>query len=150
MSEQIRIKKSYIEKQKEQEGTPSENPHARSESLLALYKKEKAKQLFQEQLNFMKQKKAFEQHVAEIDRQHSLERLIRARKEYVILNLIFKKLRFSFIHQNFKTRITPIFFSFVRQILLLCLIFNDEIFERYMSHLYLNKKNGKLSLPFLF
>jgi hypothetical protein len=81
LSEQIRIKQTTAEKQKEARKAPSENPHARSESLLELYKKEKAKQLYQEQLDLMKQKKAFEKHVAEIDREHSIERLILARKE---------------------------------------------------------------------
>lgn len=81
LSEQIRIKHDSAEKQKETQKAPSENPHARSESLLTLYKKEKAKQLYQEQLDLMKQKKAFESHVAEIDREHSIERLILSRKE---------------------------------------------------------------------
>ena len=81
LSEQIRIKHEKTEKQKETRKASSENPHARSESLLALYKKEKAKQLYQEQLDLMKEKKAFEKHVAEIDREHSIERLILARKE---------------------------------------------------------------------
>ena len=80
LSEQIRIRNKIMAEDKEKQSM-SENPHARSESLMVLYKKEKAKQLYQEQLQLMKQKKDFEMRVSDIDKMHSLERLVLARKE---------------------------------------------------------------------
>ncbi|KAJ3414067.1 Coiled-coil domain-containing protein 81 [Chytridiales sp. JEL 0842] len=59
----------------------TENPFARSESLMVLYQKEKAKQLYQEQLAIIKQKREYESRLAEMERQHSLERLALSRKE---------------------------------------------------------------------
>ena len=79
LSEQIRIKHQIASQQ--DKPFVNENPHARSESLMVLYKKEKAKQLYQEQVLLMKQKKEFESKVTEIDRKHSLNRLVLARKE---------------------------------------------------------------------
>ncbi|KAJ3037688.1 hypothetical protein HDV00_001410 [Rhizophlyctis rosea] len=58
-----------------------ENPFARSESLMFLYQKEKARQLYQEQLAIIKQKREYEQRVAEMERKHSLERLAMSRRE---------------------------------------------------------------------
>ncbi len=84
LSEQIRIKNQIVSQQ--EKPFMSENPHARSESLMVLYKKEKAKQLYQEQLQLMKQKRNYEAKIAEMDKQHSLERLVLARKEQVFVN----------------------------------------------------------------
>ena len=61
----------------------TENTFARSESLMFLYQKEKAKQLYQEQLAIIKQKREYETRVADIEKQHSLDRLALSRKEYV-------------------------------------------------------------------
>jgi hypothetical protein len=77
LSEQIRARKERDEKKPE---SPHENPHARSDSLMVLYKKEKAKQLYLDQLELMKQKKEYEAKIAELDRKHSLERVITTRK----------------------------------------------------------------------
>lgn len=85
LSEQIRARKEREETKPE---PPGENPHARSESLMVLYKKEKAKQLYLEQIELMKQKKEYEAKIAELDRTHSLERVITTRKGY---NIIFFK-----------------------------------------------------------
>ncbi|KAJ1549739.1 hypothetical protein HK096_010722, partial [Nowakowskiella sp. JEL0078] len=57
-----------------------ENSFARSENLMFLYKKEKAKQLYQEQLAIVSQKKDYETKISEIERRHSLERLAISRK----------------------------------------------------------------------
>ena len=82
LSEQIKIKTHIVQEQKERDDkAENQNPHARSESLMVLYKKEKAKQLYLEQLQLMKQKREFEGRIAEIDKQHSLDRLIASRKE---------------------------------------------------------------------
>ena len=68
--------------EQEKPESPCENPHARSESLMVLYKKEKAKQLYLEQIEIMKQKKEYEARIAELDRKHSLERVVTTRKGY--------------------------------------------------------------------
>ena len=47
---------------------------------MVLYKKEKAKQLYMEQIDLLKQKKEYEAKLAELDRRHSLERVVRTRK----------------------------------------------------------------------
>ncbi len=77
LAEQIRARKDFEETKPE---SPCENPHARSESLMVLYKKEKAKKLYLEQIEIMKQKKEYEARIAELDRKHSLERVITTRK----------------------------------------------------------------------
>jgi hypothetical protein len=59
----------------------TENPFARSESLMFLYQKEKAKQLYQEQLAIIKQRREFENRLEAVEKQHSLERLALSRKE---------------------------------------------------------------------
>ncbi|KAI8843783.1 hypothetical protein BJ741DRAFT_589232 [Chytriomyces cf. hyalinus JEL632] len=59
----------------------TENCFARSESLMFLYQKEKAKQLYQEQLAILKQRREYETKVAELEKQHSLDRLSVSRKE---------------------------------------------------------------------
>jgi hypothetical protein len=91
LSEQIKIKNQISHEEKAKE-SPIENPHARSESLMVLYKKEKAKQMYDEQMQIRKQKKIYEAKVAEIDRERSLERLITARKEYFFITLTFSRL----------------------------------------------------------
>ncbi|KAJ3308849.1 Coiled-coil domain-containing protein 81 [Blyttiomyces sp. JEL0837] len=79
LSEQI---KKQSQRNKDGPGEPmKENHFARSESLMLLYQKEKAKQLYQEQLAIMKQKQEYEARVAALERQHSLERLALSRKE---------------------------------------------------------------------
>ncbi|KAI8923519.1 hypothetical protein BC831DRAFT_470742 [Entophlyctis helioformis] len=78
LSEQIRIHQSM----KDNSNEPSfENPFARSESLMALYQKEKAKQLYQEQLAIVRQRREYAHRVTEIEKRHSLERLAMSRKE---------------------------------------------------------------------
>ncbi|KNC97512.1 uncharacterized protein SPPG_06987 [Spizellomyces punctatus DAOM BR117] len=57
------------------------NPFARSENLMYLYQKEKAKQLYQEQLAIIKQRREYEARVADMERQHSLDRLTMSRHE---------------------------------------------------------------------
>jgi hypothetical protein len=79
LSEQIRLKTQLDDDSSKEK--LMENPHARSESLMVLYKREKAKQLYEEQIQILKKKREFESKVAEIDRQHSIERLVAARKE---------------------------------------------------------------------
>jgi hypothetical protein len=78
LAEQIRLNRSL--KEKEISGH-SENPFARSESLLALYQREKAKQLYYEQLAIVRQKRDYVIRIADIDKKHSLNRLDIARKE---------------------------------------------------------------------
>ncbi|KAI8853531.1 hypothetical protein BC829DRAFT_439936 [Chytridium lagenaria] len=78
LAEQIRAQALRAEKIQE---PMTENPFARSESLMFLYQKEKAKQLYQEQMAIIKQKREYESRIADIDRQHSLERLALSRKE---------------------------------------------------------------------
>ncbi|KAJ3094271.1 Coiled-coil domain-containing protein 81 [Phlyctochytrium planicorne] len=78
LAEQIRAQAQRSEHVQE---PVTENPFARSESLMFLYQKEKAKQLYQEQLAIIKQKREYESRIADIDRQHSLERLALSRKE---------------------------------------------------------------------
>ncbi|KAJ1565256.1 hypothetical protein HK405_012802 [Cladochytrium tenue] len=58
-----------------------ENLFARSESLMFLYQKEKARQLYQEQLAIIRQRRDYEARLANLERQHSLERLALSRKE---------------------------------------------------------------------
>ena len=79
--EQIQAKHQAVENEKKDDPTYN-NPHARSESLMVLYKKEKAKQLYQEQLMLLKQKQEYQSKISEIDNRHSLDRLVLARKEY--------------------------------------------------------------------
>lgn len=81
LAEQIQAKHEAAENEKREDPTYN-NPHARSESLMVLYKKEKAKQLYQEQLMLMRQKKEYQSKISEIDTRHSLDRLVLARKEY--------------------------------------------------------------------
>ncbi|KAJ3127609.1 hypothetical protein HK098_006048 [Nowakowskiella sp. JEL0407] len=57
------------------------NSFARSESLMFLYKREKAKQLYREQLAIVEQKKLWEKKCLEIERMGELERLANSRKE---------------------------------------------------------------------
>ena len=85
LSEQIKARKEREEIKPE---SPCENPHARSESLMVLYKKEKAKQLYMEQIELMKQKKEYEARISELDRQNSLERVINTRKRYFYKKII--------------------------------------------------------------
>ncbi|KAJ3074914.1 hypothetical protein HDU98_009883 [Podochytrium sp. JEL0797] len=59
----------------------TENSYARSETLMFLYQKEKAKQLYQEQLAILKQRRDYEVQVADMEKNHSLERLSLSRKE---------------------------------------------------------------------
>ncbi|KAI9337735.1 hypothetical protein BDR26DRAFT_935462 [Obelidium mucronatum] len=59
----------------------TENSFARSETLMFLYQKEKAKQLYQEQLAILKQRREYETRVADMEKNHSLERLALSRKE---------------------------------------------------------------------
>ncbi|KAJ3195607.1 Coiled-coil domain-containing protein 81 [Irineochytrium annulatum] len=69
-------------KRNEQSSEPMvDNPFARSENLMFLYQKEKAKQLYQEQMAIIRQKKEYETRLADMDRQHSLDRLALSRKE---------------------------------------------------------------------
>ncbi|KAI8904301.1 hypothetical protein EDD86DRAFT_213075 [Gorgonomyces haynaldii] len=78
LAEQIRIR----QENKEPIEPPSkENPYARSESLMALYQREKAKQLYQEQLAIVRQRQSYASKVADIEKRHSLERLALSRKE---------------------------------------------------------------------
>lgn len=58
-----------------------DNPYVRSESLMALYQREKAKQLYYEQLAIVRQKQDYAQRVAEIEKKNSLARLSLSRKE---------------------------------------------------------------------
>ncbi|KAI9197302.1 uncharacterized protein BJ171DRAFT_520663 [Polychytrium aggregatum] len=78
LSEQIRTAQ---ERRKQITGAETDNPFARSESLMFLYQKEKAKQLYQEQLAIIKQKREYEARVADIERKNALERLCLSRKE---------------------------------------------------------------------
>ncbi len=48
---------------------------------MALYQREKAKQLYQEQLAIVRQRQEYTKRVAEIEKRHSLERLALSRKE---------------------------------------------------------------------
>ncbi|KAJ3305782.1 Coiled-coil domain-containing protein 81 [Kappamyces sp. JEL0829] len=78
LAEQIKISNGLKEKE---EPDPTENPFARSESLMALYQREKAKQLYYEQLAIVRQKQDYAQKVSDIERRHSLHRLDISRKE---------------------------------------------------------------------
>lgn len=78
LAEQIRIQQNMKEKP---ENSSIENPFARSESLMALYQREKAKQLYYEQLAIVRQKEEYAKKVAEIEKRHSLTRLELSRKE---------------------------------------------------------------------
>ncbi|KAJ3287389.1 hypothetical protein HK104_008639 [Borealophlyctis nickersoniae] len=59
----------------------NEPPFARSESLMFLYQKEKAKQLYQEQLAIVRQKREYEARLLDLERKHSLEKLALSRHE---------------------------------------------------------------------
>ena len=48
---------------------------------MLLYQKEKAKQLYQEQMAIIRQKREYEARVREMERKHSLERLALSRRE---------------------------------------------------------------------
>ncbi len=78
LAEQIRL-------QNEMKETPDnsihENPFARSESLMELYQREKAKQLYYEQLAIVRQRQEYAKKVADIERKHSLTRLEHSRRE---------------------------------------------------------------------
>eukprot|EP00842_Homolaphlyctis_polyrhiza_P004398 jgi/Hompol1/495/HPOL_003921-RA len=78
LSEQIRTHQNIKDSSNEQN---FDNPFARSESLMALYQKEKAKQLYQEQLAIVHQRQEYANRVAEIEKRHSLDRLALSRKE---------------------------------------------------------------------
>ncbi|KAI9349434.1 hypothetical protein DFJ73DRAFT_760568 [Zopfochytrium polystomum] len=80
------IKMQTIRQKEGAVGEPmKENLFARSESLMFLYQKEKAKQLYQEQLAIIKQRQEYEARMAALERQHSLERLALSRKDYFAL-----------------------------------------------------------------
>jgi hypothetical protein len=78
LAEQIRINNGMKEPE---DDSPSENPFARSESLMALYQREKAKQLYYEQLSIVQQKEQYAKKIAEIEKRHSLSRIDVSRKE---------------------------------------------------------------------
>lgn len=60
---------------------------------MALYQREKAKQLYQEQMAIVRQRKAYATKVAEIEKRHSIQRLTLSRKEYEFLLTISLGLR---------------------------------------------------------
>lgn len=78
LAEQIEVNNSLREVV---EPDPTENPFARSESLMALYQREKAKQLYVEQLAIVKQKQDHAHKVADIEKKQSLARVDISRKE---------------------------------------------------------------------
>jgi F420-dependent methylenetetrahydromethanopterin dehydrogenase len=78
LAEQIRI--HHCTKEKD-EKPKMENPFARSESLMAMYQREKAKQLYHEQLAIVKQREDYAKKVAEIEIKHSLSRLEHSKRE---------------------------------------------------------------------
>ncbi len=78
LAEQIRLNNNL---KGSEEPDPIENPFARSESLMALYQREKAKQLYYEQLAIVRQKQDYAKKVADFDQKHSLSRLDLSRKE---------------------------------------------------------------------
>ncbi|KAJ3275036.1 Coiled-coil domain-containing protein 81 [Terramyces sp. JEL0728] len=78
LAEQIRVHQDLREKK---EPTTNENPFARSESLMALYQREKAKQMYYEQLAIVRQRQDYAQKVADIEKKHALNRLELSRKE---------------------------------------------------------------------
>jgi hypothetical protein len=57
-----------------------ENPFARSEKLLELYQKQKAKQLYQEQLAIVEQKKEYERKILALEKGLAQERLAFTKK----------------------------------------------------------------------
>ncbi|KAJ8330113.1 Coiled-coil domain-containing protein 81 [Batrachochytrium dendrobatidis] len=78
LSEQIRLRQSDKDPL---ENVVFDNPFARSESLMVLYQKEKAKQLYQEQMAIVRQRREYAHKVTEIEKRHSLDRLAISRKE---------------------------------------------------------------------
>jgi hypothetical protein len=78
LAEQIRASK---EQQEMEPSKLNQSPYGRSESLMALYQKEKAKQLYQEQMAIVEQRRAYSKKVAEVEKMHSLDRLAQSRKE---------------------------------------------------------------------
>ena len=78
LAEQIRINRTLKDKE---DSDPTDNPFARSESLMALYQREKAKQIYYEQLAIVRQKRDYANRVSDVDKKHSLTRLDIARKE---------------------------------------------------------------------
>ena len=82
LAQQIRIQHGL--KEKPDPGSV-ENPFARSESLMALYQREKAKQLYYEQLAIVRQRRDYAHKVADLEKRHSLAKLELSRKEYFCL-----------------------------------------------------------------
>jgi hypothetical protein len=78
LSEQIRIRQDMKEKN---EPGPAANPFARSESLMALYQREKAKQLYYEQLAIVRQRQEYSQKINDVEKKHALSRIDMSRKE---------------------------------------------------------------------
>ncbi|KAH6561391.1 hypothetical protein BASA62_009827 [Batrachochytrium salamandrivorans] len=76
--EQIQLNQQSMGAPKE---APLDNPFSRSESLMALYQKEKVKQLYQEQLAIVRQRRDYARRISEIEKHHSLSRLTLSRKE---------------------------------------------------------------------
>ncbi|KAI8824458.1 uncharacterized protein EV422DRAFT_520172 [Fimicolochytrium jonesii] len=63
------------------DSNPLPNPMARSESLMILYQKQKAKQLYQEQLALVRQKQEHERRLADGERQLALRKLEASKDE---------------------------------------------------------------------
>jgi F420-dependent methylenetetrahydromethanopterin dehydrogenase len=78
LAKQIQVKSEISEPEEEM---PIENPFARSESLMALYQREKAKQVYYEQLAIVKQKEGYVQKLAEMERKQALQRLDFSKRE---------------------------------------------------------------------
>lgn len=78
LAEQIKVNKTLKEKE---DADPTDNPFARSESLMALYQREKAKQLYYEQLAIVRQKRDYAHKLGDVEQKHSLTRVDVARRE---------------------------------------------------------------------
>lgn len=77
LAEQIKLQHEC----KETKNITNDNPFAQSESLMALYQREKAKQLYYEQLAIVKQKEDYAKKVEELEKKHSQTRLEQTRQE---------------------------------------------------------------------
>ena len=90
LQEQIQYKRDHGQKHDELNfshshsngsNTVIENPHARSESLTFLYQREKARQLYKEQLLIVEEKREHERRLEAVSRENAQKRLDLAKAE---------------------------------------------------------------------
>lgn len=77
LAEQIRLQNEA----KDTTEIVNDSPFPQSESLMSLYQREKAKQLYYEQLAIVRQREEYAKKVIEMEKKHTLDRLELSKNE---------------------------------------------------------------------